>query len=158
VLAVTLGHPDDFIADGHELSIRQLLAVATRRANAEHDLVAGAAVLARPSQHAASHGEQRRVVRGLRASPERGQGLPKQRKGLWRDLEAQHVPPRVRLVRRAGIVTGALARNQLLQLANGLAACHLDPCPLVLGDRHSRELAHGRPVQRPVFENLRHRR
>jgi hypothetical protein len=57
-----------------------------------------------------------------------------------------------------GIVTGALARHQLLQLANGLAACHLDPRALVFGGRDASELAHGRPVQRALLESLRHRR
>src|SRR6185436_3047329 len=160
VLTVALGHLDDLVADGDELSVRQLLAVAALRAYAEQDLVTGAALLAGPSEHVPSHRQQRRVVvqRGLGAAPKRRQGFAKQRKGLRRDLETQHVAASVRLVRRAGLVTGPFARYQLFQLANGLSVRHLDPRALVLGDRHARELAHGGPVQGPLRERLRHGR
>jgi hypothetical protein len=54
--------------------------------------------------------------------------------------------------RRRGRITGPLARDQLLELADALAAREFEPFRLCLGHRDAGELAHGRPAQLSLLQ------
>jgi hypothetical protein len=55
-------------------------------------------------------------------------------------------------VRRVGSVAGALAGDQLFELAYVFALGDCEPFLLGFGDGDARELAEGRPVEDSVFE------
>ena len=154
VLSIALGHRDDLRADRHELSVGLLRALAAARTHGERDLIRGAPFISGPAEDVARHQHQGGVVveRGAAVALELVHGLPEQAQGFRGDLEAKHVTSCLGACWRAGPRAARLACDERFELVHGLAASDLEPLVLRLGDGHARELANGRPSERPGLE------
>jgi hypothetical protein len=65
-------------------------------------------------------------------------------------LESKHAPLQRAIIRVIGSITRPVPRHELFDLADRTALCDFEPCPLVFGCRHPRELANDRPARDAV--------
>jgi hypothetical protein len=121
MLAVALGHFDDFGRNRDELAATLLHAVAAALAHRERDLIARASDVPRALKHLAAEEQEGGIFveRLAGIAPDLGHCFAKGREYLARQLESKHVPlrPHVRSIVRTASRT--MSRNQLLNLADG---------------------------------------
>jgi len=149
MLPVAAGHGNDFGSHRHEPTVRVLTTTTAGGADTEHHLVRRTTLIAGTRQHAARQLEQRGVIVQPHAATAAQvlQRVAKQREGLRSHLKAQHMALHRAIPRRRWVVAVALAGEQLLQLAQGLATSELEPLLLGPSRCHARQLTHGGPAE-----------
>jgi hypothetical protein len=97
-------------------------------------------------EHGAAQRGDERVIRQARAVlvVEHRADLAQERKGLGRELEPDRMHARLGIRRVVGPIAGAMVGDEILDLAQVLAAGGREPRRLGHGRCHARQLAHRR--------------
>jgi hypothetical protein len=155
-LSIAARHGQDFGSDEHQLTVGVLCRSPAVWADAERDLVAGAAWICGSAEDAARHREQEGVViePGICVAAEPTGRFAEEGECLGRDVEAQDVAAGARLLHGGGGVTGPCASDDLFELSHALVERKAEPLGFGLWTCHARQLSHRGPAEGAVLEGV----
>jgi hypothetical protein len=156
VLRIAARHLDHLWPYFHQLASPLLPTATARLADRQRYLVRASSWFGRTAQRLTRQEQQRRIVvkPAARLATKLRQRFSHRRVRLSRDFESKHAPLERAIIRVFGSITRPVSCHELFDLADRTASGDFEPCLLILGCRHPRDLADDRPAHDAVLKRV----